>query len=213
MADQYLSIDYKAWERSLTDLGKRALPKAAADTLTAVAFDAQRSALAEIESDFDRPTSFTLRAFRVEKAKPAAGVDAMYSRLYAAPIQDRYLAFTVFGGTRHRGDKGAGPYDVPVPGPYGRRSAAGGIPRRYAQKLSENKNVFFATLYGVKGYFQRPRRRKGQNVSAPKLLLMFKDEVTAPKTLKLSLAIDRATVGLGSRFASKLASEIRRLRK
>ncbi len=210
MKHEYIDVDLKAWERSLSKLGRQALPKVAATALTDIAFKAQAETKAEMIKDFDRPTAFTLRAFRVDRAKPTGG--NTFSRLYAQEVQSRYLAYTVFGGVRRAGDPGAGRWDVPVPGPDGRLSPAGGVPRGYAPKLHEDKTVFFARLFGIKGYWKRPKRKGRTNLGSPKLLLQFRDEVKAPITFKLSLAISGATIDSGKKFYERLASEIRKLR-
>jgi hypothetical protein len=222
VADTVLDIDYEAWERSLSEIGKRALPRAAAGVLNEIAFDAQRNLKSRIETDFDNPVPFTLRAFRVNKAKPSS--DVIEAEVYAQPRQAEYLRYTIFGGVRTAGDPGAGPYDVPVPAAAGRKSRAGGVPRRYAQRLSEDPNVFFAELYGLKGYWRRPRRTRAKrprrrgvrtvaNRSAPKLLLRFEDETVHPRTLQYARAIEEAASDLDPKFRRRLANEIRKARR
>ena len=83
-----IGIDINRLSKSLDDIGRRAVPKALAESLNAAAFDAQRGLTAEVKEPgtFDRPTKFTTSAFVVKTAKPADG-DAMFSLVKAKDIQ------------------------------------------------------------------------------------------------------------------------------
>lgn len=71
--------------------------KAAAVALTRTAWDVRSALIAGMQSDFDRPTPFTLRAFRVDQA--TAGT--LEATVWAQPLQARYLLPQIEGGDRN----------------------------------------------------------------------------------------------------------------
>lgn len=77
------------------DIEKR-FRKAAGTALTRVAWDVRERLHTDMRGVFDRPTPFTLRAFRVQQAN-YTGLEAV---VYAAPMQARYLRHEVEGGER-----------------------------------------------------------------------------------------------------------------
>lgn len=71
--------------------------KAAAVALTRTAWKVRDGLMEGMKDDFDRPTPFTMRAFRVDMAN-ASNLEAT---VYAAPLQARYLFFQIEGGERN----------------------------------------------------------------------------------------------------------------
>lgn len=75
---------------------KRGIEKAGAVALTRTAWKVKDGLEAGMRDSFDRPTPFTMRAFRVEMAK-ASTLEAV---VYAMPLQARYLRREIEGGAR-----------------------------------------------------------------------------------------------------------------
>lgn len=201
--DAVLNIDYAAWEKSLSDIGKRALPKAAQEVLNHAAFDARRELASKAEEMFDRPTKSTLSAFFVKKAHKSQGAD-MQSEVFIRQPQAQWLSLQVFGGTRRQGDWRTGPYDIalPPPGDAPRLSKYGALPKGMSRRLSREhkreqarresgdsiaRGIFFGEIDGLRGYWRRPKRTKAarhrqrgvrtvRNAGRPVLLLRFVDE-------------------------------------
>lgn len=222
-----LGFSYKEIEKTLDDLSKRAMPRAAADVLTNAAFYVKNKLEEHTLKVLDKPNAYTRAAWLVEKAN-AKDREKMTAAIKARPKQAEYLQWVIFGGTRHKGDAGSGPYDLFA---YSAKlTQYGGVDRKYLKKLSKqakdekaarkalaarrkaaadntemspkerrklkwvvaSKNkpgIFFGTLYGLKGYWQRSerltrtaRRKTGSPVwtkpgSHPKLLFAVKSEV------------------------------------
>lgn len=99
-----LDIDLKAYLRTADDIGKRALPKAAAGYLNGVAFEARREIIAGMDVDLDRPVPYTKRGIVVDKARSAGGnLRALESVVRVQPIQARYLHWQIDGGVKRPG--------------------------------------------------------------------------------------------------------------
>ena len=71
--------------------------KAAAVALTRTAWDVRGELMEGMQDTFVRPTPFTMRAFRVDKATPS-NLEAV---VWAQPLQARYLQFQIEGGERN----------------------------------------------------------------------------------------------------------------
>lgn len=136
MAEEFgLDVDVESFRRSLDAVGRSAIPRAAAETLNAAAFPAQRALTAGVNAVFDRPVAFTKSAFVVVKARHTDPVDAMSAVVRAKDRQASYLGLQIEGGARGPGDPGAGgATDVFTFGI--RKSAAGGIARGLSKRLS-----------------------------------------------------------------------------
>ena len=80
------TVGYERFEEEMDAVSRRALPKAAAEFLNGIAFEAFSGMKAEVERAFDDPVPFTKPAFRVEKAKVADRKDAKAS-LFVLPQQ------------------------------------------------------------------------------------------------------------------------------
>lgn len=70
--------------------------KAAAVALTRTAWDVRGQLIEGMRETFDRPTPFTMRAFRVDKATTAN----LEATVWAMPIQANYLLSNIEGGDR-----------------------------------------------------------------------------------------------------------------
>ena len=127
-------VDFRALERQLDDVARKALPRAAAGWLNGVAFEARQQLTKHVPEAFDGHVKFTERGFDVERAKPGDR-DRMYAAVKVRPQQAAYLAFQIFGGTRTASDAGAsGPRDVFVGAR--RTDRAGNIPKGAIKRFS-----------------------------------------------------------------------------
>ena len=130
-------FNYGKLQRELDDMGKRALPKAAAGYLNGIAVAARANMIRHNSEAFDGHVPFTDKAWVFDKAKPSDG-DHMFSVVKARPKQEQYLWFQIFGGKRGVGDSGSGPYDLFVGAD--KTNAAGNIKWGYPRQLSrENR--------------------------------------------------------------------------
>ncbi|SPL65764.1 hypothetical protein [Ochrobactrum soli] len=128
-------FDEKALQKSLAHIEKSVFPKAAADFLNGLAFEAQKSLKSHVKEAFDGSVLFTERGFVVSKAKPQAKLGTMFAEIRIQPTQAAYLRFQIDGGTRKTGDAGSGPFDLMVFG--AKRNRAGNIRRGYPKQLSK----------------------------------------------------------------------------
>ena len=135
---------------------------ATAVALTRIANKIREEEKAELPRKLDRPIPFTLRAFRYEKATKVN----LRAKVFAGPVQEKYLQYSVQGGTQQ----------VVVPINY-KVNRYGNIPglRRGAviDRLAAKPDVFvgrpkWGTVLGPAGVW----RRVGKYPSQGLLLLM-----------------------------------------
>jgi hypothetical protein len=144
--------------KGLERLNKQQIPFAAALGLTNTAKE-----LAEIEKrmmvkQLDRPTPFTLRGIRYQRANKADyATGRLHSRVYIMDKQAEYLRLQIEGGTRTpRGTV------LTVPTKNIKLNKYGNIPggQGRIQKLLNRKNTFQGTINGVYGVW--PEASEGQ---------------------------------------------------
>lgn len=133
MLNFQMDIDYRSIEKTLSDIHKKALPKAAAGFLNGIAFEARKQLINHTAEAFDGHVKFTEKAWIVNKARPDSGA-SMYAEVKALPLQAKYLKFQIDGGTRRTGDAGSGPRDLFVFG--AKLNKAGNIRKGYVSELS-----------------------------------------------------------------------------
>lgn len=117
--------------------------KALAVALTRTAWEVRADLTTGMQQAFERPTPFTMRAFRVDGAT-AAGLEAT---VYAAPLQARYLFWEVEGGTRvskgfekHMGLSGG---QAAIPGDNASRNAYGNMPLGFIRRVTGDSKRYF----------------------------------------------------------------------
>jgi len=79
----------------LRDFEKQ-FPKAVAVALTRTGWEVRKQLMTGMQQSFDRPTPFTMRAFRVDMAKAST----LEATVWALPMQAKYLANEIEGGKR-----------------------------------------------------------------------------------------------------------------
>lgn len=146
----------------LTRLEKQQVPFATAHALTMTARHIAKKTLPQaMRKQLDRPTPFTQRGGRWERATKRK----LMSSVYLAPAQDEYLGWQIEGGTRRR---------ATVPASI-RLNKYGNIPGRHqgkVKKLIARDDTFVGRVRGVSGVWQRYNKNRKL-----RLLVRFEDSV------------------------------------
>lgn len=127
-------------ENSLAEFpAKFRKPLAAA--LSKTAFDVRDALGVGMASAFDRPTPFTMRAFKVDGA--TAG--SLVATVYAMPLQARYLFWEIEGGERntkgfekHMGLMGG---EAAIPGQGAKLNVYGNMSMAFIKQVSSDQNT------------------------------------------------------------------------
>jgi hypothetical protein len=144
----FISVENDFWRfrQKLDDLSKRQIPFAAAGALNDTAKLIKAEITRALPSIFDRPTPFTMRAIGIKAARK----NNLQATVFVKDRQAAYLHLEETGGTRapepHR------PVDIPVDL---QRDRYGGIGQGTLRRLRGRKDVFFAEIKGVRGFWQR----------------------------------------------------------
>lgn len=208
-----LAVDTRDFVRAMARLGDEDVPAVARATVNTVAVEASKAMGPRMRRDLDRPTPFTLRAFRYGKA--SKGDPDPVATVYALPAQARYLAYAVDGGTRGRGAPGAygDRFAVPV---AARTDRFGGLSRTLLRRLSArrraaSKRTFYGTVSGVEGIWEVPgpaRKRgararpgRGRKRPGPRLLVRLATRTRHAPRLGFVDEMERAGRGMEATFA------------
>jgi len=117
--------------------------KAAAVATTRVAWDVREALMQGMQESFDRPTPFTMRAWRVESAR-ATG-EQVEAVVWAAPQQAKYLFWQIEGGQRRtkgfEAKMGLHSGEVALPTSQATRDAYGNMPLSFIKRVAGDKNT------------------------------------------------------------------------
>lgn len=191
---------------------QRQAEKAAAVALTRTAWDVQKGLVSEMRDTFDRPTPFTLRAFRVDAAK-ASNLEAL---VWAMPLQARYLFWQIEGGDRS--SKGferkmnlfGG--EVALPGDGAKLDQFGNMSRAFIKRVLSDLNSggtdkrFFSGRPKGRGGLPEGVYARTNNNKRLTPLMVFASDATYEKRFNAS-AIGKQTVDRV--FESRLMAAIR----
>lgn len=124
-------------------LGKvvKQMPFATAKALTMTAADVRDEVVKELPKHLDKPIAFTRRAFGYQSATKRK----LQARVFAKSIQAQYLWYAVEGGTQSSMIQ---PANVKL-------NKYGNIPRGKLKKLIARPDVFYGTIKGITGLWQR----------------------------------------------------------
>lgn len=170
---------------------EKQMPFATAKALTVTARDVRDEVTKELPKHLDKPVPFTKRAFGYESATKKK----LQARVFAKGIQAQYLWWAVEGGTESSMIQ---PVNVKL-------NRYGNIPKKKLQKLMARPDVFYGTIKGITGLWQRGRQKGSKFVSqvstfrGPRKQTGYKFKVGNFQGLKL-LAVRRASVGYKKRF-------------
>ena len=156
--------DLKEIKKSLTRLEKKHMPTATAKAINNTLFQIMDAEKAQIPKKFDRPTNFTVKAFKINMAK----INRMYGDIHIKPEQWKYLKYQIDGGTRR------GRIGVPIKG-NAVLNKFGNIPGRGKGRFIKGKKQFAAKLNGTDGVWMKTGGKKNPGL---KLMVKFKDSVT-----------------------------------
>lgn len=184
-----VKADIKACVASLNNIARKQIPFATKTALNDVAYQVQRAEAANIVAVFKNPRPFTKRATLVDEAtklKPWKAVVRIRDEVAT------YLMPYEFGGL----------HVLPGPELLNPKSISldqyGQLRRNAIKRLAARKNVFFATIRGVTGFWLRPPSipGKGQKRGQLKLLLRFGDALPVTQHLNfhaVGIAVVKAT--------------------
>jgi len=85
-------------QQKFLNLSQKTLNQAIADGINRTMAAVEQTELNAMESQLDKPTSFTFNALSLYKAVPRKG-GTMNTKLFVKDIQKQYLKYTVYGGT------------------------------------------------------------------------------------------------------------------
>lgn len=144
-----ISIDMKKVQKQLSDLSEHGIKDAMKFALNITAARCKTAVVASMEDVFDRPTPFTLRAFRVEQATTKNLVASVEAKDLAAKgtAAGEYLKPQIFGGGRplKRFEQLLAPWSggqYVVPGPGAQLDSYGNISRgQIVQILSRLRSM------------------------------------------------------------------------
>ncbi len=151
-----IKADFKKVKRWLTKVEKKQIPFATAKAITQTLQIAKRDVIRQLNIDIDRPTSFTRRGFRVERAEKST----LTGRLFILPKQNEYLRFQIFGGLRlPKGQAITLPPAKKMAGGV-RRDKFGNVPRAQRARQLLAKGAVSASFGGVAGIWKIPKKTK-----------------------------------------------------
>jgi len=163
MADDFsfsVKSDVREVTRYLSALQKRQLPFVTASALTKTAQDVQVAETKQIDKSIDRPTRFTHNAIGIKGAKKTN----LTALVFVKDVQEEYLHWSIFGGTRLSKGKGTG-----VPTRNKKLNRYGNIPGRRTGLVKGSKQ-FIATIRGVSGVWERTGGKRNPGI---RLLVAF----------------------------------------
>ena len=139
-----IDVDAAAFQAQVDGPFSASLDKAAAGAINDAAAAAVEALRQEAEESFDKPSDFTLQAFRFLQARPGDSRPA--ALVNVAPIQARFLELEVDGGPRRAGDYATTALGPLVPGPDAPKDARGNLPRGYVTRAMMQEHVRWTRL-------------------------------------------------------------------
>ena len=167
--------DMKPITKHLSKVQKKQIPFAAAQAINNTLFDIMKAEKVQMPKKLDRPTPFTMKAFRINKAKK----HQLIGDIHITQQRWDYLKYQVEGGTRTG--------NIGVPTKNAKLNKYGNIPNR-RKGLIKNKKQFIATFNNLSGVWER-------NKSGIKLIIAFEKSVTYEKRfpfIKIADGVARA---------------------
>ena len=153
--------DMKRITKHLSKMQKKQIPFAAAQAINATLFDVMKAEKVQLPKKLDKPTPFTMKAFKINKAKKTE----LVGDIHITPERWKYLKYVVEGGTRTD--------NIGVPTKNAKLNKYGNIPMR-RKGLIKKKNQYIATIGSVSGVWERTK-------SGTKLIVAFEKSVTYEK--------------------------------
>lgn len=146
--------DMKPIIKHLNKTQKKQIPFAAAQAINSTLFNIMKAEKAQLQKKLDRPTPFTLSAFKINKAKKTK----LIGDIHIQPERYKYLKYQIEGGTRSGTNIG-------VPTVNAKLNKYGNIPAR-RKGLIKNKKQFISNIGGVNGVWERTKSGKSKLIVA-----------------------------------------------
>lgn len=187
---QIKAVGLKDAQQFIGKLAKQ-MPFATAKALTVTARDVRDDVVKELPKHLDKPVAFTRHAFGYQSATKRK----LQARIFAKSIQAQYLWWAVEGGTQ---DAMIQPANVKI-------NKFGNIPRNKLKKLLARPDVFYGTVKGITGLWQRGKHRGSRFYAQARTVKgsggkQFRTRSRAEsRGLKL-LAVRKSTVRYKTRF-------------
>ena len=159
-----VNVDMKGIMKSLKQVEKKEIPYAIEVGLNLTAKDINKRLKHVMPAYIDRPKPFTLNAFGFTRATKAK----QFATLFIKDIQEKYLRWTIKGGSQVK--RGRYLFGVPVPTPNITLNKFGNIPGRRTG-LAKKKNQFIGKVRGTAGVWEK------QKDGTTRMLIAFKRSV------------------------------------
>ncbi|MEL6586354.1 MAG: hypothetical protein AAFY65_13365 [Pseudomonadota bacterium] len=186
-----LRSNIRAFERDLSDAGRKQLPFAVSLALNETAKDVQKNETRRLSKVLDRPTQFTKRAYAIRRATKRR----LEARVFAKRIQAAYLRRLEEGGT-------AKPRRRAIVTPQRMRTNRyGNLPRGAVRRSLAKPNTFSSANRrgpGGPGVFQRLRSGKVRKLvsyirsATYRPQLGFRSSAAKTATRRFPVHLDRA---------------------
>ena len=88
--------DLKPITKHLKKVQKKQIPFATANAINSVLFGIQKAEKAQMPKKLDNPTPYTMKAFKIKKAKKTQ----LVGEIFVMPQKYKYLKYAIEGGTR-----------------------------------------------------------------------------------------------------------------
>lgn len=178
-------------ERDLSDVARRQLPFATSVALNDTALDVQAAVTSDLDDKLDKPTPFTRKAYGVRRSTK----QSLEARVYAKPIQARYLSTLEDGGTRTPARRAiVTPQSVKL-------NQYGNLPRGAIKRQLAVPTTFSGTPKGGKGGSGIYTRRAGKLVK----VISYASRATYKPTLGFrNTAAKAAAASFPDRFTRAL---------
>jgi len=131
---------------------KKQIPFATAAAINNTAFSIRKAVQAQLPRHLDRPTPYTIRGVRVDKAKKTL----LEGSVFFIPRVAEYMWYQVEGGSRRASKKW-----IAVPTDNVKLNKYGNVPRS-KKGLIRNKKQFIANINGTTGVWESGSRAKPQ---------------------------------------------------
>ena len=163
-----VKTDIKGITKKLNVIQKKQIPFATAKALTATAFNARKAVQKQMPAELDRPTPFTIRGVRVEKATKRS----LRSAVFITPEVYDYLKWQITGGTKHGNSA--------VPTGAKKLNKYGNIPGK-RKGLIKSKAQRFGKLRDTTAVWET---KGGKRNRQTRLLIVIEKKVTYKKRFK-----------------------------
>ena len=153
--------DLKKVTKHLNKMQKKQIAFASAQAINETLFSILKAEKAQLPKKLDKPTPYTMKAFKVDKAKKTS----LHGNVHVMPARYKYLKYAIEGGTRTG--------NIGVPTNNSKLNKYGNIPMR-KKGLIKNKKQFIKTINGLSGVWERSKK-------GTKLMVAFENSVTYKK--------------------------------